>query len=230
MGVLAPIGMALMPAVTSMMGGAAASAATAGAASIGASALGTGMGVAGSLLSGVSSFEQGMFQAHLASYNEQLAAARQGQVLQAGQIAQSEQLMKTGKEVGAAKAAQAAGNIDIGTGSASAVQAGIEAAGKYDAATLRYNMASQVYGEGQQRLTDRLQATADKTGAWAGLLGGIMGAGSSFMSGASSIADKWAQMGTTGALNVPLTGSVATSGMQTVVPINSATWGSDLGS
>ena len=149
MGVMAAIGTALMPAIGSMMGGAAASAGTAGAASIGASAVGTGMSMGGSLLSGISAYQQGMFQSKLAGYNMRLAQQQAGTELQTGNVAASEQLMKTGKEVGAATAAQAAGGVDVGRGSAKDVQSAIEAAGKYDALTLQYNAATKAYALGQ---------------------------------------------------------------------------------
>lgn len=228
MGFLAPIGMALMPALTSAFGGAAASTA-AGAAmtSLGATAVGTGIGMAGNLMQGVSGYEQGMFQSKLAGYNAQLALQQAGQVTQAGNIAASEQLMKTGKEVGQITAAQAAGGVDVGRGSAKDVQAATEAAGQYDAATLRYNAASRAYGLQQEYMSDMMQKQADRMGAISSLVGGVMGAGNTFLGGATSMADKWLQYGTSGALNVPLTGSVASSNI--VSGSTGAGWGTEAG-
>jgi hypothetical protein len=202
MGFLVPIGMALMPALTAAAGGAAATAGTAAAASLGASAIGTGLSAGGSLLAGIGAYQQGMFQSRLAGYNQQLAQQEKATTLQAGNIAESEQLMKTGKEVGAVTAGQAAGGVDVGRGSAKAVQAATEAAGQYDAATIRYNTANRAYGLQQEAFSDLLQKQSARKQAIAGLVGGIMGAGSSFMGGASSMADKWLQFGKAG-LNVP---------------------------
>jgi hypothetical protein len=144
-----------------------------------------------------------MFQAKLAGYNAQLATQEAGQTQEAGNIAASEQLMKTGKQVGAVTAAQAAGGVDVGGGSAKQVQKATEAAGEYDASTIRYNAASRAYGLGQEAFSDLLQQKAAKQAAVSGLISGIMGAGSSVLGGASSIADKWAALSKAGALAVP---------------------------
>jgi hypothetical protein len=164
------------------------------------------MGMAGSLLGGISAYQQGMFQSKLAGYNTQLALQEAGQTLQAGQTAESEQLLKTGKEVGAVRAGQAAGDIDVGTGSARAVQQATESAGRFDAATLHYNNMTKVYGLGQEAASDLLQKKVSQQNAVMGLIGGVLGAGSSFAGGASSMADKWLQFSKTGALSVPGSG------------------------
>jgi hypothetical protein len=202
--------MALMPAMTSMLGGAAASAGTAAATSLGASAVGAGMGAAGSLLGGISAYQQGMFQSKLAGYNAQLALQEAGQNLQAGQTGEEEQLLKTGKEVGAVTASQAAGGVDVGVGSAKQVQEATEAAGRFDAATMHYNTMTKVYGLGQEATSDLLQKKVAQNQAVMGLIGGVLGAGSSFAGGASSMADKWLQFGKAGVPGLSVPGPTVT--------------------
>lgn len=227
MGFLAPIGMALMPALASAFGGAAAgTAAGAAATSLGATALGTGIGMAGNLLQGVGSYEQGMFQSKLSGYNAQLALGQKGQTLRAGDIGAQQELLKTAKEVGSVTAAQGAGGVDVGRGTQKDLQTATEAAGQYDAATVRYNAASRAYGLQQEYMSDMMQKQADKISAISGLIGGVLGAGNTFLGGATSMADKWLQYGTTGALNVPLTGSVVNS---SATPSPGMGWGTEAG-
>lgn len=205
MGVLAPIGMAIMPALAGSAGAAATSASAAAATSIGASAVGTGLQMGGSLLQGISGFQQGMFQSKLAGYNAQLALGQKAATLRAGDIAAQQQLMKTGKEVGAAVASQGASGVDVGGGSAKTVQKAIQTSGQFDAATLRYNAATKAYGLQQEYASDMMQKQASKLGAIGSLVGGVLGMGTSFLGGAASASDKWLQFSAAG-INVPQAG------------------------
>ena len=189
MGFLAPIGMAIAPEIGAMMGGTAAAgaagASTAAAASLGTSALSTAASMGGSIFSGISGYQQNMFQAKLAGYNSQLALQEKNASLTAGQTAEEQDKMKTGKLIGEETANQGAGGIDVGGGSAVGVRESTQLAGDFDAATIRYNAARQAYGYGQQAFADQLQAQQDKNAAIGSLVGGVLGAGTNFVSGAA---------------------------------------------
>jgi hypothetical protein len=147
-----------------------------------------------------------MFQSKVATYNAQLADQNKQASLSAGNNAEQIKLMQTGKEVGAEAAAQAAGGTDVGGGSNKEVRQATQTAGDFDAQTIRYNAARQAYGYSQEAFSDMLQSQASKQTAVSGLASGLMSAGGSFISGASSLTNKWLQYQMSGALQVPSSG------------------------
>jgi hypothetical protein len=192
--------------VGSMFAAGAGAAGAAASSSLGLGALSTGLSTVGGVLGAVNSYQQGMFQSKIASYNAQLANQNRQASLTSGQNAEEIKRMQTGKLVGSEAAATAAGGIDVGSGSPEAVREATRMAGEYDALNIRYNAARQAYGYSQEAFSDLLQSKVAKQNAVSGLVGGLFNAGSSFVSGASSLADKWAQYQMTGALQVPTNG------------------------
>lgn len=191
----------------SLGGGLAASAAGAAGSSLSLGALSTGLSTVGGLASAVGTYQQGMFQSKIATYNAQLADQNRQAALTAGQNSEQLKRMQTGKEVGAEAAAQAAGGTDVAGGSNEAVRSATQTAGDFDALNIRYNAARSAYGYSQEAFSNMLQAKSARTSAVSGLVGGIFKAGSSFVSGASSLTDKWLQYQMTGALQVPTGGN-----------------------
>lgn len=183
------------------------SAAAAAGSSLSLGALSTGLSTVGGLFSAVGTYQQGMFQSKIATYNAQLADQNKNAALGAGQNAEQLKRLQTGKEVGSEAAAQAAGGTDVGGGSNVQVRQATQTAGDFDALNIRYNAARQAYGYSQEAFSDMLQAKSAKQSAVSGLVGGIFKAGSSFISGASSLTDKWLQYQMSGALQVPTGGN-----------------------
>jgi len=199
-------------ALGSMFAGGAAAAGAGGAAaaassSLGLGALSTGLSTVGGVLGAVGTYQQGMFQSKIATYNAQLAEQGKEAALTAGSNAESIKRMQTGKLVGEEAAAQAAGGVDVGGGSAEQVRNATKVSGEMDALNIRYNAARSAYGYQQEAFSDLLQAQSARQSAVSGLVGGIFKAGSSFISGASSLTDKWLQYQMSGALQVPSSGS-----------------------
>lgn len=186
-------------------GGAAAagSAAAAASSSLSLGTLATGLSTVGGVLGAVQSYQSGMFQSKLASYNEKLAQGNTRASLEAGQNAEEIKRMQTGKLIGSEAAATAASGIDVNSGSPTAVRQATAQAGEMDALNIRYNAARQAYGYSQEAFSDYLQSKADQESAVSGLVGGLFKAGGSFLSGASSLTDKWLQYQLSGALQVP---------------------------
>ncbi len=142
-------------------------------------ALGTGLGMAGSVVQGIGGLQQGLFAARIAKQNA-LAALR------AGQSAESMSKMKYGALEAEQKAAQAANGVQVDSGSPAAVRASTAALSNIDAAMIHYNAAREAFGE-------RVQGELDKKAGVNALIGGVLGAGNDFLSGASSLSDKWAR-------------------------------------
>lgn len=149
--------------------------------------LATGANVAGSLIGGIEGLQQGQYAASVMGRNA--ATARRE-----GQIAETGQKMRTTAAVSSAKAEQAASGIDVNSKSAVAVRDAIQTQGAMDAALIHYKAASEAYA-------DETQAALYKKAGRAALAKGVAGAGLSFLSGASSLSDKWMQYQRSGALN-----------------------------
>lgn len=162
-----------------------ATASGAAAQSLGYGTLATGVNVGAQIAAGIGGLEQAEFQAKIASGNKSAA-------LLAGQEAESASKMKYGALESSQIVAQAANGVQVREGSAARTVASTEAVSSMDAALIHYNAARQAYDQG-------LQATVDKKAGQGALAKGIMGAGTSFLSGAQSLSDKWLQYKLSGA-------------------------------
>jgi hypothetical protein len=128
------------------------------------------------------------YNAQVATQNQQIATQNATLAGQSGeqQAAQSE--AKTRAEVGAIKASEAAGNIDVNSGSAVDVQSSAAELGELSAITIRGNAAygyqTQSTSFENQAQLDTQQAANDTTAgeiaAPVTLLGGLGGAGISY--------------------------------------------------
>ena len=154
-------------------------------------------GVSG-VTSAVGAFTGGRAQADAAAYqaavarnNQTVAESNAAYALQAGKIAEQAQRQKTAQLVGAQRAQMAASGVDISSGTPLNLQQSQQQVGELDALTIRNNAMRQAYG---------YQVQASDFGANAGMLdmtaknartAGTIGALSSLVGGASSVADKW---------------------------------------
>lgn len=164
----------------------------AAAASLSLGTFATGVNVAANVASGIGGMQQGNFQAKLAGQNAEAA-------LLAGQEAESASKMRYGALEGKQIVEQAANGVQVREGSAARTVASTEAISSMDAALIHYNAAKQAYGE-------NLQAMVDKKAGQGAFAKGIFGAGTSFLSGAQSLSDKWLQYKLSGATTVPAGG------------------------
>ena len=94
--------------------------------------------------------------------------------------------METRARIGAAKAAQGAGGVDVNTGSAASVRAGMDETGFTDTETIRSNAARQTYGYLTQASNFEAQAKLDENSGDAAMAAGFVGGLSSLLSGSSS--------------------------------------------
>lgn len=151
-------------------------------------AAGTALNVVGDLSSGGAQMNSLSYQAQIANYNADIAAAE-------GEARSDRQMLKTAAAVSAIKVAQAANGIDITKGSAPMVQKSARRLGKYDALTIRSDAAREAYGyrsKSKALLDERENINASR---W-------LKATSSLLGGASAMAKIGGKQELTGSGNV----------------------------
>jgi hypothetical protein len=151
--------------------------------------LATGTNVLGNLFSGIGAAQQAGFASDVARQNAQSA-------LEAGQNAESQSKMRYGALEAKQTVGAAANGVGVNSGSATAVRNSTQEISAMDAALIHYNAARQSYAEGVQSSLDKRASTQD-------IFKGLYGAGASFLSGASSVSDKYLGFKMSGALQSP---------------------------
>jgi hypothetical protein len=164
------------------------------------STVGAVAGAAGGLVSAIGAISSSEatgkaaeYQAQVAANNEQLAKTNAQMAGASGEQQVEAQGLKTRATVGAIKAAQAASNIDVNTGSAVDVQSSAAELGELDALTIRANAQKQVYGYETQGLSFQGQQGLASAEAAQAPVAGAIGAAGSLLSGASSVANQYAR-------------------------------------
>jgi len=156
------------------------------------------LAIGGALLSATGTLEQGQATSNAASYS---ATVAQNNALIAQQNAKyaeqsgAQQAMvtslKSAARGGKIKAAQAANNIDVNSGSAVDVQAGERQAGQLDTETVLNNAELQAYGYRSQATSFEAEAGLKQEEAEQAPIGAGLGAAGNLLSSASSIGGKW---------------------------------------
>lgn len=174
------LGAAFSPAATA--GGAAAQ-------SLGLGTVATGINAVAPLISASGQKSQADFAASVADQNAQAA-------LLAGQTAGSASKMKYGALEAEQDVSQAANGVQVDSGSALKTRQSTEAISSMDAALIHYNAEREAYGQSTQ-------ATLDRAAGKGAIAKGVLAAGTSLLSGAQSLSDKWLQYKLSGALKAP---------------------------
>ena len=143
-------------------------------------------------------YSQGQAQEASAKYNAQVAAnnaviAQQQAVraAQAGEAQAEVTQQKTRAKLGGIVTSEAAGNIDVNSGSSLDVQSSAKQLGELDALTVRSNAAQTAYGYETQSAADTAQSQLDKSQASNSATAGDIGAGGSILGGVSSAASNY---------------------------------------
>lgn len=178
-----------------------AAAAAAGAATSTASILST-VGMVGSALSGVTgalgavrsagaTSASAQYQAQVAQNNASIALGQANQATAAGAQEVETQGLKTRAEVGAIKAAQAASNVDVNTGSAVDVRSSAAELGELDALTIRSNAEKQAFGYETAAAGFTGQAALASSQASQAPIAGAISATGSLLSGATGVGNQY---------------------------------------
>jgi hypothetical protein len=143
-----------------------------------------GMAVAGTAMSMMGNYYQGQTTAKLAKYQAEMAGISAGETKEAGRAATRLQRIRTAKAVGAQRAAMGGSGIDVNTGSALDTQVESAQLGEMDALMIRQNYER----EARAKFADANMYTAS---AKAAKRAAMLGMSSSFLTGASGVADKY---------------------------------------
>ncbi len=156
------------------------------------------VGAAGLAISAASAVGGGIAQGNAAGYQAQVAknnaqiAQQNAQVaIAAGETQAQTQSLKGAAQVGQIKATQAAGGIDVNTGSAVKVRASQAQVNQLDTLTTMRNAAMQAYGYQQQATSDTAQSSLLASEAEQAPIGGAAGAAGNLLSGASGVGFKF---------------------------------------
>jgi hypothetical protein len=160
-------------------------------ASLAAAVGGTALSVAGQSQQAAAQAGAANYQAQVARNAQIVAGYNAANALKAGQIQEDQQRQKTGLMIGAQRAALAAQGGDITSGSAVDIIGDTGRAGEMDALTIRSNAARQSWGFQVAGANAGAQSGLYSTQAADTMANLPFGIGSSLLSGASSIANKW---------------------------------------
>jgi hypothetical protein len=196
MGFIVPLAIAAEGAIMSggaALLGSAAAAGTATAAAGTASTLGTLATVAstaGALYGGVTAYQAGQYQAKVLGMQAKYAESQRANDLIAGAQKESRIKMEVARVGGAQRAAEAANGVDVHVGSAVDIADSTQLEGAADVAVTHYQALQQAYGDSMNAWNARAGASAAKAQGKNALIGSVLEAGGTFLSGASSLAKK----------------------------------------
>ncbi len=142
------------------------------------------IGLGGSLMSGMASRSMYQYRSGIAGFNQQVALQNRDYAMQAGETQARDYGMKSRFQAGQIVAAQGASGMDVGGGSAQAVQAGQKLVSSIDMNQIRENAARRATG---------FQNEAAGYGAEKAMYAQAAdyAVPSSLLGGAFSVADKW---------------------------------------
>lgn len=138
------------------------------------------------VLGAVAQYGNSNYQAAIANNNAVIAGYNAKEAADAGQIAAQTQSMRGADLLGKVKASQAANGVDVNSGSAVDVQVGAREESVFNANTTEHNALLQAYGYRVQQQSDLAQAKLDQAQGTQELVGGILGASGSLISGANA--------------------------------------------
>jgi hypothetical protein len=134
------------------------------------------------------------YQAQVAQNNAKIAQQNKTWDIQSGDVAATNQELKTAAVVGQTKADEAASGVDVNTGSFVKARAGEAETGMLDALTIRSDAAKKAYADEVQANNETAQGTLDTMGASKAEEAGDIGAATSLLGGASSAFGDYAKM------------------------------------
>lgn len=145
--------------------------------------------------------EEASYQKKIMDRNAQVAEMNAQDAERRGKIEEKQLRLKTAATIGQARSDLSGSGVIVDSGSPLDVQSDVAGWGEYDVQTQRWNTAKEVWGIRNQAANYSAQgqlyalkgSNAASAGAW--------GAGSSLLSGAGTVADKWYKYNKEGAFN-----------------------------
>lgn len=168
---------------------------------MGAQAAGSIVGAIGSIWQGQAQSQMYNYQAGIAKVNQQIEQQNANYALQVGEVAAQQSGLQTKAVVSGTKAAQGASNIDVNSGSTTAVRSSETELGQENEAIIRADAAKRAYGYSVGAFQQGAQAEIYKTSAATSITAGDIGAASSLLGGVSGVSSKWLQASQSGAFS-----------------------------
>lgn len=144
------------------------------------------VGGIGAITSGNASAASSRYNAQIAEENATIAKQNATWAGEAGAEQAGQASQKTRAEVGAIKAAQAANNVDVNSGSALDVRSTAAELGQLSAINIRSNAARSAYGYQTKAASEESQSQLDTFSGEQSSLAGEVGAGSTILGGAAN--------------------------------------------
>lgn len=170
-----------------------------GVAAIALGVLGSLASVAGTVVGAEAQSANASYQAQVAANNAKIAQQNARWTMQAGEQKANNEGQKTRAEVGSIKAAQAARNIDVNSGSAVDVRSSASELGELNQLTIRSNSSRDAYAYSVQAMNDQAQSTLDENESSQAMTAGMIGAAGSLLGGASSTVGDYMKFNAAGA-------------------------------
>lgn len=181
-----------------------------------AGVVGAGVSAAGAVEGGQATANAANYQAQVSKNNADIAIQNAAYAEQAGVAKATAQGLKGAQVAGKIKTGQAAGNIDVNTGSALDVQAGQREASLLDTETVLNNSELEAYGYRSKAVSDTAQSQLETLTAEQAPIGADIGAAGSLLSSASSLGYKWS----TGGGGNPFSGGITVPGFNPIAGVS----------
>ena len=156
------------------------------------------LGAAGTVLGAMSAMQTGQAGAGAANYNAQvaennriIAEQQAADARKRGEIAEAEQRRKTVNIKGSQKASIGASGVALDSGSPLDILGDTAAFGELDALTIRNNAEREAYGYQVQGMNFGAEAGLLRNRAKVSEQSGWMNAGTTLLSGAAGVGDRW---------------------------------------
>lgn len=160
--------------------------------------VGIGSTLIGGITSAVSGFVQGEaqkqmydYQAGIARLNAQIAQQNSDYTLNVGEAQAQRAGLAGGQRMGEIRAAQGASGLDVNSGSAKQVQTSQKQLTQTDVASIRSTAAKTAYNYRVQATGLTAQANLDTVAGQNARTAGMLNAGSSLISTATSVSNEW---------------------------------------
>ncbi len=159
------------------------------------------LGAISSIQAGQQASQSAKYNAAVQDNNAQLATQNATMAGREGAANAAIEQQKTRAAVGGIKAAQAANNIDVNSGSAVDVRSSAAELGELNAISIRSNAARTAYGYQTQSASDTAQSQLDKQQAKYDATAGYVKGATTLIGGAATAANNWGGYTNSTALN-----------------------------
>lgn len=147
---------------------------------------GTAIEVGAAVYGGVAQAQAASYASAVAKNNAKQAGYQAAEAEAAGKSQQDTLRLRTSALIAAATTAEAANNLQVGTGTPADILGNIAKGGEVDVAKSEYNTALTAWGYKTQQTAFENQAKLDSSQATAALISGSLSATGSLLSGAAS--------------------------------------------